>query len=354
MLPTISVIVPVYNAEKYLNECITSIQNQSYPSIELILVNDGSTDSSGEICDQYASADSNISVIHLPGNGVSSARNHGISAATGKYIAFVDSDDFVDTDFISHLYEAMISEHIQTDLSICGLQRFTAQGEQRDLLEGSDLSMNQAELIESVLCNNNIGGYMCNKLYRMDIIREHGLRLNETLSIGEDMVFIAQYLTHCSHGTYLNQPLYRYRINQASALQAMYHTGQFDPAKLSNLKSAQAIHTTLSQYCNDRAASISEKDRDKILKACSYRMSRTGMWTIFNTLKCNYYDPELLGMIRNDYIRPNLRAYLGSSYASFSEKASARFFACTPRLFWKAAQMALSITPQRLIKRHLG
>lgn len=354
MFPTISIIVPVYNAENYLDECICSITNQSYPSIELILVNDGSSDASGQICERYAATNPAISVIHLPGNGVSCARNRGIAAATGDYIAFVDSDDIVDVHFLRRLYEVVHSTDTPLDIGICGLQRFNGQGEVRDLLEGSDYTMSQSQLIESVLCNNNIGGYMCNKLYRMDLIRRYDLRLDETLSIGEDMVFITQYLTHCTNGIYINAPLYRYRINQDSALQAMYHTGQFDSTKLSNLDSAQSIMKILRHYCEKHVSDLSQSDLSKIHEAYSYRMSRTGMWTLFNTLKCNYYDRDLLRTIRNEYIRPHLGSYVHSAYAKGPEKISARFFSFAPCLFWKTAHLALHITPGRLIKRHLG
>ena len=92
----ISVIVPVYNVESYLEKCIESIQNQSYKSLEIILVNDGSTDSSGDICDKYAAHDKRIKVIHKKNGGLSSARNAGLEVANGDYIAFVDSDDYIE------------------------------------------------------------------------------------------------------------------------------------------------------------------------------------------------------------------------------------------------------------------
>ena len=100
----ISVIVPVYNVEKYIGECIKSIINQDYENIEIILVDDGSNDKSGEICDEYTLKDKRVKVIHKENGGVSSARNRGIESSTGEYIAFVDGDDYVTKDYVSYLF----------------------------------------------------------------------------------------------------------------------------------------------------------------------------------------------------------------------------------------------------------
>ena len=99
----ISIIVPVYNVEKYLKKCIDSILNQTYSNIEILLIDDGSTDNSGIICDNFKKRDSRIKVVHKKNSGVSSTRNYGLDLATGKYISFVDSDDFVECDFIENL-----------------------------------------------------------------------------------------------------------------------------------------------------------------------------------------------------------------------------------------------------------
>ena len=118
-MPKISVIVPVYNVEKYLRKCIESILNQTFREFELILVDDGSTDSSGKICDEYALKDSRIKVIHKENGGASSARNAGLDVAKGEYIGFVDSDDWIEMDMYGELYR-LIKEN-NTDISVCGI-----------------------------------------------------------------------------------------------------------------------------------------------------------------------------------------------------------------------------------------
>ena len=114
----ISVIVPVYNVERYLKRCIESIINQTYKDLEIILVDDGSTDSSGNICDEYKKIDKRISVIHKKNGGLSDARNEGLKVVTGTYIAFVDSDDFLDLDMYEYMQKNIEKEN--ADIVICG------------------------------------------------------------------------------------------------------------------------------------------------------------------------------------------------------------------------------------------
>lgn len=118
----VSIIVPVYNVEKYLKECIESIINQSFSNLEIILVDDGSTDESGNICDDFLNKDKRIKVFHKTNGGLSDARNYGINNSSGKYITFVDSDDLISPIFIDVLYNAI--KQYDTHLSICGFQRF--------------------------------------------------------------------------------------------------------------------------------------------------------------------------------------------------------------------------------------
>jgi glycosyltransferase involved in cell wall biosynthesis len=119
LMPKLSIIVPIYNKEKYLVECIESVLTQTYSDFELILVNDGSTDSSGEICDRYAVRDSRVKVCHKTNGGVSSARNAGVDVSSGEYLGFVDADDML----VSRMYEVLVAnlEQYDADISICGV-----------------------------------------------------------------------------------------------------------------------------------------------------------------------------------------------------------------------------------------
>ena len=116
----ISIIVPVYNVEKYLEKCVNSIVNQTYKNLEIILVDDGATDSSGKLCDKLAKIDNRIKVYHKENGGLSDARNYGVERATGDYIGFVDSDDYIDSEMYGKLYEAIKKENV--DVAECNLK----------------------------------------------------------------------------------------------------------------------------------------------------------------------------------------------------------------------------------------
>ena len=181
----ISVIVPVYKAEKYIRECIESILSQTYEDFELILVDDGSPDTSGMICDQYAHRDSRISVIHQNNQGVSAARNTGMQKAAGEYICFVDADDTVDREYLSILQHWMPAG----GLAVCEVRR----GNHVTYTENSD-RMTPEEAQVSALSGSGIKGYAPGKLLDAGVIREHGLSFSGDLAIGEDFLFVIQYL----------------------------------------------------------------------------------------------------------------------------------------------------------------
>lgn len=190
--PEISIIVPVYNVEKYLHKCVDSILSQTLSDFELLLVDDGSKDSSGNICDDYASIDSRIHVIHKKNGGVSSARNVGLDAAKGKYIVFVDSDDFVDSDYLETLYPKN-----DEDLVCCSfvLENATSQSSWNVFLSdcyGSKKALEE-NLTKFVFC-----AVYC-KIYKRDIIHTGKVRFNELLSQCEDGMFVFDYLCaiHC-------------------------------------------------------------------------------------------------------------------------------------------------------------
>ncbi len=183
MKPKISIIVPIYNLEPYLNGCIDSILSQSFSDFELLLINDGSTDGSGSICDEYADNDNRVKVIHKEYGGVSSARNTGINAATGEYIGFVDGDDYIEAKMYSNLYA--LSSKTNSDIAICKLGRVVNgtlinSGEEEFVKELNHVeSMN--ELFKGALYRFSL----CNKLFKrscFDKIQFPEGRIHEDLS----------------------------------------------------------------------------------------------------------------------------------------------------------------------------
>ena len=209
----ISIVVPVYCSEKHLSYCIKSILAQRYSNFELLLIDDGSPDGSGRICDQYAQQDARVQVLHKSNGGVSSARNAGIEMAKGDYILFVDSDDYIEPDYIS----AMVSE--ATDASDyghiwCCFQTVTGyQYENAVPNVRSDercLVFDRAQIM--TLHEMWLDTGPCNKLYRRSVLVDHNIRFSEDLSLGEDWLFNLAYLDAVSTTKILviTRPLYNY------------------------------------------------------------------------------------------------------------------------------------------------
>lgn len=217
MTPLISVIVPVYNVEKYLNRCIDSILNQTFKQIEIILVNDGSTDNSGDICDEYAKLDNRIIVIHKKNNGVSSARNRGIDVATGNWITFLDSDDYIEKEMYETLYKTAIKEEV--DVCACFFKYLTLDNrmlfkptqEQLDV-EGKYKSVEFFNLIYKDSYLNGICVSPGNKIYKKKLF--NNLKFKTDI-YEDDELFNRMYLQNINVFV-LNKAFYVYVQNPNS------------------------------------------------------------------------------------------------------------------------------------------
>ena len=204
MQPTVSIIVPVYNAESTLRRCVDSILNQDYRDFELILVNDGSQDGSGAICDAYAAQDPRVIAIHKPNTGVSDTRNLAISRARGTYLQFLDSDDWMTPDSTKLLVRA--AEEGSCDLVIADFYRVVGERVSRkgDIEEEGVMSPEEfaAHMMESPA--DYYYGVLWNKLYRRSIIEEHALRMNAEIS------WCLEYIRFAERITALHAPIYYY------------------------------------------------------------------------------------------------------------------------------------------------
>ena len=186
-MPLLSIIVPVFRAEKFISRCIDSILSQDVFDFELFLIDDGSQDRSGRICDHYAAQDYRITVIHQENRGVSAARNVGLALAKGKYITFVDADDAI----APGAYCTMLAKAEETGAEIigCGVQYYTEEGKYKrsDLMKELDLS--REEMLKALYdCPDPLGGSCCNKLFLAETIA--GLRYEESVAMGEDWLFL--------------------------------------------------------------------------------------------------------------------------------------------------------------------
>ena len=217
----ISIIVPVYNVEKYLVECIESILSQTYENFELILVDDGSPDNSGKICDEYAEKDGRIKVIHKENGGLPSARNAGLDIAAGEYAAFVDSDDVIENNYLKTLYESNQREN--SEISFCKFCRFDGVNTfelKENFPMGSIIvdpkNQDFLRIAKRLLSQkDNFFGSVCRSLFSKRVFSF--VRFDEGIKKGsEDLVYILNSLKFAKKLSFVDKVLYRYRVNLGS------------------------------------------------------------------------------------------------------------------------------------------
>lgn len=213
----VSVIIPVYNSEKYVIQCIDSILSQDFDDFELLLINDGSTDSSGEICDEYAEKDKRIKVFHKENGGPSSARNLGIIHAQGEWIAFVDSDDWVSEDY----FELFKNPEIESDWILLNMKSFK-DGVCKNKIEFDNFHLSRDEFLKAHSLHPHFFG-PCGKFYSSKRIKENSLRFDESMNYGEDSVFNFEFLKSVQNVSSYNQSFYVYRQLEAGLSKAPYN-----------------------------------------------------------------------------------------------------------------------------------
>lgn len=221
----ISIIIPIYRVEKYLKECIDSVINQTYKNLEVILVNDGSPDNCGNMCDEYARKDKRVKVIHKKNGGLSDARNHGIDMATGKYITFIDSDDYVDLKYIEKLYDSIKKNN--TKISQCNILKVN---DKKEIIEKVGYSENNVksgkELIKDIYYEHwaeNI--VVWNKMYSIELFEKIKYPVGK---IHEDEYVTYKILYYIDKVSIVNEYLYCYRQNDNSITGKKFNIQRLD------------------------------------------------------------------------------------------------------------------------------
>lgn len=212
----ISVIVPVYKVEKYLDRCVQSIVDQTYRNLEIILVDDGSPDNCGAMCDAWAEKDSRIKVIHKANGGLSDARNVGMAAATGEYIAFVDSDDWVRPEYVSLLHRAL--KKYGVPLAACDFLMTTEEGDAGAITEPQIDCHGAAQAIEMASNNQGYRSVVWNKLYQRSLLEGEKFPLNR---YHEDEFFTYRVMDNAENLAYVNATLYFYFQRAGSIMQSV-------------------------------------------------------------------------------------------------------------------------------------
>ncbi|MBA6153572.1 glycosyltransferase family 2 protein [Gelidibacter maritimus] len=258
MKPKISVIVPVYNVEQFLSKCIDSIINQTYENLEIILVNDGSPDNCGFICDEYGKKDNRIKVIHQKNKGLSGARNSGLEIASGDYIGFIDSDDWIH----EKMYDTLITQLLlhQCDLTNCITINSNQTWENEPLENYKPIILDKKALLYNYL---DYGFYIVRNLYSRELMKD--LRFDENIPFVEDMFFGINVVEKIDRSVFINFPLYIYNQDNTSSLtRVKYNKNTFISLKANNYIKKK----TLAIFPND--IELQSVIRNRIIGNCLY------------------------------------------------------------------------------------
>lgn len=262
----ISVIIPVYNTESYLDACLSSVVRQTHSNLQIILIDDGSTDGSGANCDRWAETDERIQVIHQKNAGVSAARNAGLAAASGELIAFLDSDDTLPQDAYARLLNAMGSADL-----VMGKTRNMA--EDGMLLACDDLAditpQRDAFLLE--LFEEQHGcylGHLFDKLIRREILEQHQIRFDPAIRMNEDRLFLTEYLVHCGGISLSDAVVYHYRQRGSSVMQQTRASATVRDSEMTVLDSFERLIPIAQTHSPELYAAVIRKAFVSALDLC--------------------------------------------------------------------------------------
>ena len=245
----LTVVVPVYNVREYLERCFSSVTGQDYRNMEIILVDDGSTDGSGQLCDELAGRDNRVRVIHKENGGLGSARNAGMDNAKGEILSFIDSDDWIEPGMYTTMVGLMRKDRSQ--IAACGIQRVTERGEisyyNDDLDERAVYSTEEA--LRELPRNERLSNSMCNKLFRRETM--DGLRINEQIAY-EDNPYTPRCIARAERVSYTAEPFYCYFERAGSISRKAFSVREFDRITADRMR--LEFYRTEFPQCEDAAA----------------------------------------------------------------------------------------------------
>lgn len=300
--PLVSVVVPVYNVEQYLNDCVDSILKQSYQNIEVILVDDGSKDNSGSMCDEIAKCDSRVRVIHKSNGGLSSARNAGIENARGEFITFIDSDDDITSDYVEYLF-SMIKKD-KTKMAIASYSVVHVKSDKtdvRDLSRGlSSLVLDTKECLSRMLCEEGFTVSACAKLYKKELFSDVLFPIGK---LCEDNGTIYKLILKCDRISYGAKSIYNYYTRENSIMTSKFNKKRLDLLELTDImvSDISKVYPSLCDVLEKRTfqARFSilrqmvfvDLDEELTLKKKEIiRFLRKNFWKVLKNKKCDKRD----------------------------------------------------------------
>lgn len=299
----VSIIIPVYNSEKYIDRCINSIVNQTYKDIEIILIDDGSSDRSIDIINNYVNKDNRIKVYTQKNAGPSSARNYGLDVSTGDYVMFVDADDYIDKTMVEEMINRII---FSNTIVFCNNKEvYINRIEERKLFNDFNESINKDIVIEEIA--NGKAGLVCCKLFNKDIVDKYNIKFETDVTMCEDQIFFLNVVKYCDRFIHIQKSLYYYdRCNEVSISQ------KYQKNAINNqIKVLKHIESFLKQ---------SNIDKDKVEKIIKNRFMDSIIYCIGNEisnsrllkLKTNIRNLEMI--INNHEFKSNINNIEPSSF----------------------------------------
>lgn len=292
----ISIIVPVYNVEKYLKKCVDSIVNQTYKNLEIILVDDGATDNSGKICDELVELDNRIKVYHKKNGGLSDARNYGVERATGDYIGFVDSDDYIDAEMYEKLYEAIKKENV--DVAECNLKIVYPEKTELFTDEKYYQIYNKQEYLEEYLKIEKIFGSACVRLTKADIAKKLKFPVGK---LYEDTYYAYDLIGIVDKYVIMDNPYYNYLMRENSITNAKFNPRIFDLIEI-----VERFHTNVyKNYPSLKEAADCRKMYAYFSVLNSILLEEDFKNNSFYKQIIDYFKEEYTKLLRNKYITRN-------------------------------------------------
>jgi len=318
--PLITVIIPIYNVEAYLERCIRSVLEQSYQNFELILVDDGSKDGSGKIVDEMAETDSRIVSIHQKNQGVAAARNTGLEHSRGRYAAFLDGDDWYHPDFLQKMEAAIEDDGCQ--LASCCFEAVGVEHPPKVRVLEPALA-DRREAMRLLMGYNSFNGYVWNKIFDLQLIREHNIRFHADYPACEDTMFVGNFLYYCDKIRVTNEMLYYYRQVSGGANRGRYAgKAAYDPKWMSVFEMTEYM----AKLYND----------DAVTAACRLHEVREAGIVLRSMEAAGYHGPDFEKL--KGILRRGAELFYKDANSGRSQKISVLLSCISPKLelaVWK-------------------
>ena len=317
----ITVVIPVYNMGHLLPKSIDCLLSQTYKNYEILIIDDGSTDNSGAVCDEIAKQDNRIKVIHKENGGISSARNCGIENAKGDFIIFPDPDDFVEDDYLQRFID--LYEEYQTDLEICG---HFVDDDNKSVVHnknGKKSLIDKENAINILMRPDGFCGFSWNKLYHVDIIKKNDLRFDEELGMAQDLHFTFRYLLNCEKVVYDPTPTYHYYQHIGGVTNAK---SPLSKRKISGLKTYEKI------------AELAGDTYPKAKNLAFSTIFNMSMHFIYIYYQSKMQDKELLKKLKGN-LKTYKKYFFNDERYSTSHKILGRIVLISPKLYYLSKKL---------------